>query len=112
MRRDFTYVDDIVAGVIACLGQAARTPTWYPPCGSIVSATATAKSCRAVRRRIIEEACGRKAIVERVPMPPGDIEATYADIAATTRDFGFVPRTALAEGLPRFVKWYRDYHKV
>ena len=45
-------------------------------------------------------------------MPPGDIEATYADISATTRDFGFVPKTALADGLPRFVQWYRGHHKV
>ena len=61
---------------------------------------------------ILEAAIGKKAIIERAPMPLGDIEATYADISATTRDFGFQPKTALAEGLPRFVQWYRDHHKV
>jgi UDP-glucuronate 4-epimerase len=109
MRRDFTYIDDIVAGVVACLD---KPPEGIKPPYRIYN-IGNNKSEELERFvAIIEEAVGKKAIAERVPMPPGDIEATYADIAATTRDFGFVPKTALADGLPRFVTWYRDYHKV
>ncbi|HEV8016624.1 MAG TPA: NAD-dependent epimerase/dehydratase family protein [Stellaceae bacterium] len=110
MRRDFTYIDDIVAGVLACLDQP-------PPCEAEaayrlynIGNSHSEELERFVA--ILEQAIGRKAAVERVAMPPGDIEATYADITETTRDFGFVPRTALAEGLPRFVAWYRAYHKL
>ena len=110
MRRDFTYIDDIVAGVIGCLDKPPAADMVPPSRLYNIGNSNSEELERFVA--IIEEACGRKAIVERVPMPPGDIEATYADIAATTRDFGFVPRTALADGLPRFVQWYRDYHKL
>jgi UDP-glucuronate 4-epimerase len=110
MRRDFTYIDDIVAGVVACLDKP-------PPAGAKppyrlynIGNSNSEELERFVA--ILEAAIGKQAIVERVAMPPGDIEATYADISATTRDFGFVPKTALADGLPRFVQWYRDYHKV
>ena len=110
MRRDFTYIDDIVAGVIACLDKPppadAKPPYRLYNIGNSVSEELT----RFVA--ILEAAIGKSAIIERAPMPPGDIEATYADISATTRDFGFMPKTALAEGLPRFVQWYRDHHKV
>jgi UDP-glucuronate 4-epimerase len=107
MRRDFTFIDDIVAGVVACLD---KPPEGVKPPYRIYN-IGNNKSEELERFvAIIEEAVGKKAIAERVPMPPGDIEATYADIAATTRDFGFVPKTALADGLPRFVTWYRDYH--
>ncbi|HEY1504580.1 MAG TPA: NAD-dependent epimerase/dehydratase family protein [Stellaceae bacterium] len=109
MRRDFTYIDDVVAGVVACLDK--------PPAGAKppyrlynIGNSNSEELERFVA--ILETAIGKPAIVERVPMPPGDIEATYADIDATTRDFGFVPKTALADGLPRFVTWYRDHHKV
>jgi UDP-glucuronate 4-epimerase len=109
MRRDFTYIDDIVAGVIACLD---KPPEGIKPPYRIYN-IGNNKSEELERFvAIIEDAVGKKAIVERVPMPPGDIEATYADIAATTRDFGFMPKTALAEGLPRFVQWYRGFHKI
>jgi len=110
MRRDFTYIDDIVAGTIACLdkppAKSAEPPYRLYNLGNSSSEELT----RFVA--ILEAAIGKPAIVERVPMPPGDIEATYADINATTRDFGFVPKTALAEGLPRFVAWYRDHYRV
>jgi UDP-glucuronate 4-epimerase len=109
MRRDFTYIDDIVAGVVACLDKPPNDAT--PPYR--IYNIGNNKSEELERFvAILEDAIGKKAIVERVPMPPGDVLATYADITATTRDFGFVPKTALADGLPRFVKWYREHHKV
>jgi len=110
MRRDFTYIDDIVAGVVACLDKPPLADAKPPYRLYNIGNSNSEELERFVA--ILEAAIGKKAIVERVPMPPGDIEATYADISATTRDFDFVPKTALAEGLPRFVQWYRDYHKV
>ncbi len=61
---------------------------------------------------LLETALGRKAKIELLPMQPGDVEATYADIAATTRDLGFFPSTTIDEGVPRFVAWYVDFHKA
>ena len=115
MQRDFTYIDDIVAGIVACLDQ--------PPAddGSI-----KAGGSRAPHRLynignnrpeelgtlidLIEAACGRPAIRHHREMQPGDVVATYADIAAIAGDLGFAPRTALADGVPRFVEWYRDFY--
>ncbi|MGH6900283.1 MAG: hypothetical protein ACREJ5_27655 [Geminicoccaceae bacterium] len=68
--------------------------------------------CGGACGRILEEALGRKAEVRLAPLPPGDVVRTCADIAASTRDLGFEPRTAIEEGLPRFVAWYREYHGV
>jgi UDP-glucuronate 4-epimerase len=110
MRRDFTYIDDIVAGAIACLDKPPAAEIKPPYRLYNLGNSSSEELTRFVA--LLESAIGKKAIVERVPMPPGDIEATYADISATTRDFGFLPKTALAEGLPRFVQWYRDHHKV
>ena len=110
MRRDFTYIDDIVAGVIACLDKPPPADAKPPYRLYNIGNSASEELTRFVA--ILEAAIGKSAIIERAPMPPGDIEATYADISATTRDFGFMPKTALAEGLPRFVQWYRDHHKV
>jgi UDP-glucuronate 4-epimerase len=119
MRRDFTYIDDIVAGTIAALDR--------PPAGAARAAGANRAGAPAHRLynlgnhrsekltdfiAEIERACGRKAIVRLEPMQPGDVKETYADIAASTRDLGFVPKTSIAEGIPRFVAWFRDYHKV
>ncbi len=61
---------------------------------------------------VIEAACGRAAIKVLEDMQTGDVKETYADIEATRRDLGFEPRTTIEEGLPRFVEWYREYHRV
>jgi UDP-glucuronate 4-epimerase len=59
---------------------------------------------------LIEEACGRKAERRLMPMQPGDVRDTFADISAIQRDLGFAPTTTIAEGIPKFVDWYRTYH--
>ena len=59
---------------------------------------------------LIEQACGRKADKRLMPMQPGDVRDTYADISAIRHDLGFEPTTTIDEGVPRFVQWYRDYH--
>jgi UDP-glucuronate 4-epimerase len=60
---------------------------------------------------VLERTLGRTALRELLPMQPGDVPETYADIESARRDFGFNPKTTIAEGLPRFVAWYRAYHK-
>jgi UDP-glucuronate 4-epimerase len=109
MKRDFTWIDDVVAGVVAALD--------HPPeKNGAPYRLYNIGNSRAERLldfiAAIETACERKAVVEFAPMQPGDVKETYADIAATTRDFGFRPTTPIADGIPRFVAWYRDYHKV
>ncbi|HEX7969032.1 MAG TPA: NAD-dependent epimerase/dehydratase family protein [Stellaceae bacterium] len=111
MRRDFTFIDDIVAGVLACLDRPPADDRKEPPyrlynLGNHRSEELT----RFIA--ILEQALGKRAIIELAPMQPGDVPATYADIAESERDLGFRPTTPIDEGLPRFVAWYRDYHRV
>ena len=61
---------------------------------------------------ILEKEFGRPAITEMLPMQPGDVEATYADVSDLERDIGFRPATAIADGIARFARWYRDYHRI
>ena len=61
---------------------------------------------------VLEKALGKKALIDLQPMQPGDVQETYADIAASTRDFGYLPKTPITEGIPKFVEWYRGYHKI
>ena len=61
---------------------------------------------------LIEAACGRKAERRLLPMQPGDVRDTFADISAIQNDLGFAPRTRISEGVPRFVAWYKDYHNL
>jgi UDP-glucuronate 4-epimerase len=109
MWRDFTYVDDIVSGVIAVM---AKPPTDVtPPCKLYnIGNHKSEKLTRFVE--VLEQAIGKKAEIEFGPMQPGDVASTYADIEATQRDFGFEPTTSIEDGLPRFVQWYRDYYKL
>lgn len=61
---------------------------------------------------LLEETCGKKAVIDFLPMQPGDVPATYADISAIQRDLGYAPTTGIEVGVPSFVRWYRDYHGV
>ena len=117
MQRDFTYIDDIVTGVLSALDRPPADDGSLRPGGSLAPhALYNLGNDRPVALRtmlaLVEAACGRAAIVEPVPMQPGDVVATWADIAASTRDLGFVPTISLAEGVPRFVDWYRRYAGV
>ena len=115
MRRDFTYIDDIVTGVVACHDNppaddgeekagGSRSPHRLYNIGNHRSEELTHMI------DLIEEACGRKAERRLLPMQPGDVRDTYADISAIQRDLGFEPTTSIDVGVPRFVEWYRDYH--
>ena len=110
MRRDFTYIDDIVSGVLAALDRPPADDGAPPYRLYNLGNHRSEELSRFIG--ILEKALGRKATVERAPMEPGDVPATYADISETERDLGFRPTTPIDQGLPRFVAWYRDYHRL
>ena len=115
MRRDFTYVDDIVTGVIACLDNPPPDDGEPKAGGSVaphrVYNIGNHRSEELTRMiDVIEAAVGRPAVRNLKPMQPGDVRDTYADISAIQRDLGFQPRTSIDEGIPRFVHWFRAYH--
>jgi len=111
MRRDFTYVGDIVKGIVACLK---RPPSAEGVPGPHQVYNLGNHRSEALMDFIgeIEKALGRKARMELLPMQAGDVKETYADIEASQRDFGFEPKTAISEGIPRFIEWYREYYAV
>ena len=111
MRRDFTYIDDIVAGVLAC---AERPPVGGGGTPPVAIYNLGNNRSEPLMRfiSILEEALGKKAVLDLQPMQTGDVKETYADIEAAQRDLGFEPKTTIDEGLPRLVAWYRDYYGV
>ena len=121
MCRDFTYIDDIVEGVIRTLNHPA-TPNqaWSGDRPDPGTSSAPARiynignhqSVELLRFiEVLENALGKKAVKKLLPIQPGDVPATYADIEDLTRDVGFKPATPIEEGIPRFVRWYREFYK-
>jgi len=106
MRRDFTYIDDIVAGVLAITdGPPSGTPPYR------VHNIGNHRSEPLMRFiGLIEESLGIKAEIEFQPMQPGDVKETYADITPIQEEFGFQPSTTIDQGIPRFIEWYRSYY--
>ncbi len=108
LKRDFTYVDDIVDGVVGCLA--------HPPADRVPARVLNIGNHRGEEVRelvaLLEQALGRKAIVHSVPRPLMDVEETYADVTAIGSLTGFQPRTSLTEGIPRFVAWFRSWNGV
>jgi UDP-glucuronate 4-epimerase len=117
MRRDFTFVDDIVTGVVACLDNP-------PPDDGLPKAGGSVGPHRLYNIGnhrseelmhmidVLERAVGKTAVKQFEPMQPGDVKDTYADISAIARDLGFQPTTTIEDGIPRFVDWFRTYHGV
>jgi UDP-glucuronate 4-epimerase len=117
MRRDFTYIDDIIRGVVACLdgpptddGQVKAGGSTSPHAIYNIGNSRSEDLMRVVE--LLEQETGRKALLDPKPMQIGDVRETFADISAIERDHGFKPATSIDEGVPRFVKWYREYHKL
>jgi UDP-glucuronate 4-epimerase len=109
MKRDFTFIDDIVAGVVAVLAK----PPARDGVPHRVYNLGNNRSEPLLRFiEVLEKSLGVKAKTNLEPMQPGDVKETYADIAASRRDFGFDPKTSIDEGIPRFVAWYRKYYGV
>jgi len=117
MRRDFTFIDDIVAGVVACLDNPPPDDGAEKAGGSHnphriynIGNNRSEELTRMIA--LIERACGRSAEKRLLPMQPGDVRDTYADISAIQRDLNFAPSTSIDVGVPRFVEWYRRFHGV
>ena len=112
MRRDFTYVDDIVDGVVRILRRAPRPdPETGAPHEIFNIGNHDAVELETFIT-VLERLLGRPATREYLPLQPGDVPATYASIERIAAATGFAPTTSLSEGLGRFVAWYRDYHGV
>src|SRR5262245_34263606 len=110
MARDFTYIDDIVAGTVAAHDRPPAASDEVPHRIYNLGNHRPAKLLDCVAG--IEAALGRQAIKELLPLQPGDVPETSADIETSRHDLGFEPTTTIEVGLARFVKWYKWYHKV
>jgi len=108
MWRDFTYIDDIVRGILAALSHA---PSAKPRHGIYNLGNHRSEKLTDFISAI-ETSLGKKASYRFEPMQPGDVERTFADIEASRRDLGFEPRVPISEGIPKFVEWYKTYHRV
>ncbi|MEZ5669161.1 MAG: GDP-mannose 4,6-dehydratase [Alphaproteobacteria bacterium] len=111
MRRDFTYVDDIVAGICGAL-----TRPLPPDSDGLANRIYNLGNHRAEALLdfigVIERCLGRKAELRMEPMQQGDVRETFADIAESRADLGFAPKVTIDEGIPRFIDWYRSYHNL
>jgi UDP-glucuronate 4-epimerase len=122
MIRDFTYVDDIVEGVARAADRTAQPdPNWSGEHPDSATSRAPYRIYNIGNNRpvelmryihVLEECLGKKAIIEMLPMQPGDVPATYADVSALGNDVGFRPDTPVEVGIARFVEWYRAHYKV
>ena len=121
-RRDFTYVDDIVEGVVRVLDQPAVPDTeWNGSSPDPATSSAPHRlynignnNCVELSRyiEVLEECLGRKAKKNLLPLQPGDVPDTYADVDDLVNEFGYRPSTSIEVGVRRFVDWYKDYHGV
>jgi UDP-glucuronate 4-epimerase len=121
MKRDFTYIDDIVEGVVRVMDTPAKPKVKDKDAAlelyksSAPFAVYNIGNNKPVELgyfiQALENALGRKAKKNMLPMQPGDVPATYADIDSLTRDVGFKPDTPIEEGLQKFVDWYKDYYQ-
>ena len=122
MRRDFTYIDDIVEGVVrTCDHVATPDPEWSGDRPDPGTSAAPYRLYNIGNNqpvelmhliRVLEEAIGRPAVKRMLPMQPGDVPATYADVEDLTRAVGFRPATPIEDGVRRFVTWYREFYGV
>jgi UDP-glucuronate 4-epimerase len=119
MRRDFTYIDDVAEAIIRLIERVPLPqPNWNSQAPDPGSSNAPWRVYNIGNNkpvellelvRLLEQTIGKQAIRELLPMQPGDVPATYADVDDLMRDVGFRPLTPIAEGIARFVTWYRDY---
>jgi UDP-glucuronate 4-epimerase len=107
LKRDFTYVDDVAAGVMAAVD---RPPA--APAHRVYNIGASRSEDIMHMVRLLEQATGRTAQLDLQPAQPGDLAETCADLTLTERELGWAPTTPLDVGVPRFVDWYREYHRL
>ena len=122
MRRDFTFIDDVAQAVVRLIGRPPQgRADWDGNRPDPGSSRAPWKIYNIGNNHpedltyvisLLEKEFGRTAIKNMLPMQPGDVEATYADVSDLERDIGFRPATSIEDGIARFAKWYRDYHGI
>jgi UDP-glucuronate 4-epimerase len=122
MVRDFTFIDDIVDGVVRVLARPPRAdPAWDATAPDPATSSAPWRIFNIGAGRpvhlmrfldLLEQAAGKKAIVEAAPMQPGDVAGTHADVSALAAFSGYAPRTTIEEGAPRLVEWVRSYYRL
>lgn len=122
MRRDFTYIDDIVEGVVRVLDKVPEAnPNWSGDAPDPSSSNAPYKLYNIGNNQpielmhfieVLEDCLGKKAEKNLLPLQPGDVLATYADVDDLVQDVGFKPNTSIETGVERFVAWYREYYNV
>ncbi len=122
MRRDFTYIDDVVQAVVRLIDQPAQgDPKWSGDNPDPARSSAPWRVYNIGNNNpvelldvvsLLEHAFGKKAIRELTPMQPGDVPATFADVDDLMCDVGFKPSTPIAEGVARFIAWYKEYHRA
>jgi UDP-glucuronate 4-epimerase len=106
LKRDFTYVDDIVAGVVGTLD---KPPSAGTPARVLNIGNHRGEEVRTLVA-LLEQSLGRKAIIRSAPRPAVDVEETFASVDAIAALTGFAPQTPLSQGIPRFVSWFRSWH--
>ncbi len=121
MRRDFTYIDDIVEGVVKVINSAPKAdPNWNKTTADPATSVAPYRIYNIGNQHPValmeyiqafEEAAGKKAIKEYLPMQPGDVQETYSDMSDMIRDFDYLPKISVKEGVSRFMQWFKDYYK-
>jgi UDP-glucuronate 4-epimerase len=122
MRRDFTYIDDVAEAVVRLIGSPPKGETeWDGSRPDPATSRAPWKVFNIGNNSpeelthvvaLLEKEFGKPAKKDMLPMQPGDVEATYADITALEREIGFKPATSIVDGIARFAAWYREYHRI
>lgn len=120
MQRDFTYIDDIIEGIVRLLNQIPLPdPSWNPEIPNPATSAAPYRVYNIGNNRpvelgrfieVLEECLGKKAEKNMLPMQPGEVLATYADVTALAGDVGFRPSIDIEDGITRFVTWYKEYY--
>ena len=111
LRRDFTFVDDIVDALVRIVEMPFKSEEKGAPHRVYNLGNSHPESVLDLIGAI-EDATGKKALIEHTDGPPGDVKETYADISRAARDFGFEPKVSLRDGIARFVAWFADYQKA
>ena len=117
MLRDFTFIEDIIDGIVRCLDNPPKDDGTLHTVGSNaphrvynIGNNDTVQLLDMIK--VLEDCLGKKAEMEMLPIQPGDVKETAADITAIQNDLGFEPKTKIEEGIPKFIHWYKTYHQI
>ena len=122
MKRDFTYIDDIVEGVVRVLDRTAEPdPDWSGDAPDSATSYAPYRLYNIGHNNavellefsgVLEGANGKRAVKNMLPMQAGDVPATYADVESLSNEIGFRPNTSIETGIGNFVAWYKEYYRI